>query len=239
MGLPSFSRKEYFTHDCLVLNGFSSKVVRRPLEWDQRVQITGYWFPEDPSWTPPQTLEEFLARGKAPVFIGFGSNPIKDPARITETILLAIKRSGQRAVLHSGWAGLGDINLPEDVYLLDYAPYDWLFPKMAMVIHHGGSGTTGFGLQAGVPSCAVPVGFDQKFWGKRIAALGAGPEPILLNRLTPERLSSAIQQGIHDEAMSCNAAEIGRSIRQESGISNAVCAITAIMNRSAVLDSQD
>ncbi|MEJ2412867.1 MAG: glycosyltransferase [Anaerolineales bacterium] len=226
LGLPRLSRVDYFSHDWLVLNGFSSKVVHRPPEWDQRVQITGYWFPEDPSWKPPLSLEEFLARGKAPIFIGFGSNPIKDPAQITETILLAIKRSGQRAVLHSGWAGLGSINLPEDIYLLDYAPYDWLFPKMAMVIHHGGSGTTGFGLRAGVPSCAVPVGFDQKFWGERIADLGAGPEPVVLAKLTTERLCHMIQQGIGNEHFRHQAQKIGRELRQEEGIARAVRTIS-------------
>ena len=222
LGLPALPRGEYFRSDWTVIAGFSPLVIERPLEWGERVKITGYWFPEDPVWQPSPELEKFLDEGPPPVFIGFGSMPVKDPALLTAMILTALERTGQRAVLHSGWAGLGNTYLPGSVFSLDYAPYEWLFPKMALVIHHGGSGTTGFGLRAGVPSCAVGLGFDQIFWGKRIAALGAGPAPIPIKDLSPERLVRVIQQGVYNETMQRNAAEIGRSIEKEDGITKAV-----------------
>jgi UDP:flavonoid glycosyltransferase YjiC (YdhE family) len=228
LGLPALSRKEYFRTDWRVINGFSPVVVERPPEWGDRVHITGYWFPEDPGWQPPAALKEFLDDGPPPVFIGFGSMPVQDPARLTGTILKALEQTDQRAILHTGWAGLGTSRLPDSVYALEYAPYDWLFPKMALVIHHGGSGTTGFGLRAGVPSCAIGLGFDQIFWGKRIAALGAGPDPIHLKKLTSERLVKVIQQGVYNENMRNHAMQIGRSLRKEQGISKAVQTIIGL-----------
>jgi sterol 3beta-glucosyltransferase len=88
--------------------------------------------------------------------------------------------------------------LPDSVFRIEYAPYDWLFPQMSVVIHHGGAGTTAFGFRAGVPSWAVPFVFDQFYWGERIAQLGAGPGPVPYKNLTVERLREAIQMGVNN-----------------------------------------
>jgi UDP:flavonoid glycosyltransferase YjiC (YdhE family) len=227
LGLLEITRKDYFKSDKkeLVLNGFSPSVVERPPDWEQEVKITGYWFPEDPDWIPPDDLVGFLEEDPPPIFIGFGSLPIKDPARTTRIILKALEKTGQRAVLHMGWSGLGNQDLPDEVFRIQYAPYDWLFPRMKMVIHHGGSGTTGFGLRAGVPSCAVPLGFDQVYWGKRIAALEAGPEPVLQRRLNVDRLMEIIQAGTGNQRMKQQAERLGDKIRSEDGIGKAVTLI--------------
>jgi UDP:flavonoid glycosyltransferase YjiC (YdhE family) len=197
-------------------------VVPRPADWDKHIHVTGYWFPEDKQWEPPKDLLAFLDAGSPPVFIGFGSMPIKDPQAVTEVVLEALKRSGQRGVIHSGWGGLGDRIMPDDVFRIDYAPYNWLFPRMAMIVHHGGSGTTAFGLRSGKPSCVVPFVFDQFYWGERIAQLGVGPNPIPFKKLTVERLQDAIQIGVHDRGMQQAAADIGRKIQAEKGIENAL-----------------
>jgi UDP:flavonoid glycosyltransferase YjiC (YdhE family) len=148
--------------------------------------------------------------------------PIKDPQRTTTIILEALKQSGQRGILHMGWGNLGNRSLPDHVFKIDYAPYDWLFPKMAMVIHHGGSGTTAFGLRAGVPSCVIPFVFDQFYWGERIAQLGVGPKPIRYKELTIDRLRDAINLGVGNPQMKKNAAELGQKIQAENGIENAL-----------------
>jgi sterol 3beta-glucosyltransferase len=161
-----------------VLNGFSAHVVPRPPDWDDHIHITGYWFPRDEDWQPPDDLCTFIEAGPPPVFIGFGSMPIRNPKRTTATVLAALRQSGRRAILHTGWGDIGQQELPKDVYKIEYAPYGWLFPRMAAVVHHGGSGTTAFGLRAGVPSIVVPFGFDQFYWGNRLFALGVGPQHI-------------------------------------------------------------
>lgn len=205
-----------------VLNGFSPSVVSRPADWNEHIHVTGYWFPEDASWEPPKDLLDFLDAGSPPVFIGFGSMPVRNARRSTEIVLEALRRTGQRGILHSGWGGLGRLSLPENVFEIDYAPYDWLFPRMTMIIHHGGSGTTAFGLRSGKPSCVVPFVFDQFYWGGRIAQLGVGTNPIPFKKLTVKRLQEAIQLGIHDRRMQGAAAELGRRIQAEKGIENAV-----------------
>jgi sterol 3beta-glucosyltransferase len=205
-----------------VLNGFSPSVVSRPADWNEHIHVTGYWFPEDTQWEPPKDLLDFLDAGSPPVFIGFGSMPVRDPQAVTDVVLEALKRTDQRGILHSGWGGLGNLALADTVFRIDYAPYSWLFPRMAMTIHHGGSGTTAFGLRSGRPSCMVPFVFDQFYWGGRIAQLGAGPDPVPFKKLTVERLQKIIQIGVHDRTIQQTAAELGRRIQAEKGIENAV-----------------
>jgi UDP:flavonoid glycosyltransferase YjiC (YdhE family) len=205
-----------------IVNGFSQHVVPRPADWNDNIHTTGYWFPEDQHWQPPNGLSEFIKAGTPPVFIGFGSMPVKDPQRTTNIILEALKQNGQRGILHMGWGGLGKQSLPDHVFKIDYAPYNWLFPQMAMVIHHGGSGTTAFGLRSGVPSCVVPFVFDQYYWGERIAELGVGPKPIRYKDLTTERLRDAIRIGVGNSRMRQKAAELGQIIQAENGIENAL-----------------
>jgi sterol 3beta-glucosyltransferase len=223
--LPPLPLTGYFgqlgTHRIPILNGFSHYVVQRPVDWSEYIHTTGYWFPEDQQWQPPADLQGFIETGSPPVFIGFGSMPVKDPQRTTDIILEALKQSGQRGILHMGWGGLGNQVLPDYVFKIKYAPYSWLFPQMAMVLHHGGSGTTAFGLRSGIPSWVVSFVFDQFYWGERIAELGVGPKPIRHTQLTVERLREAITLGVSNGQMRHKASELGQRIRAEHGIENA------------------
>lgn len=232
--LPPLPSKGYFDQlggrKFPILNGFSEHVVPRPADWSEHVHITGYWFAEEKRWDPPDDLLRFLDVGKPPIFIGFGSMPIKNPQRTTEIILEALKRSGQRGILHSGWGRLGSISLPENVFKIEYAPYEWLFPRMAMIFHHGGSGTTAYALRSGVPSCAIPFVFDQFYWGKRSADLGVGPQSIPFVKLTVNKLDQAIQAGTYTSKIQQSAADLGKKIRSENGIRAAINLIETLWN---------
>jgi sterol 3beta-glucosyltransferase len=224
--LPPLPLTGYFgqlgTRQIPIVNGFSQHVVPRPADWSEHIHVTGYWFPEDKLWQPPSDLSAFIEAGSPPIFIGFGSMPIEDPQRTTNIILEALKQSGQRGILQIGWGGLGNQSLPDYVFKIDYAPYSWLFPRMAMVIHHGGSGTTAFGLRSGIPSCVVSFVFDQFYWGERIADLGVGPKPIRYKELTVERLLKAIHLGVGNSQIRQKAVELGKKVQAENGIDNAL-----------------
>ncbi len=104
----------------------------------------------------------------------------------------------------------------------DDVPYDWLFPRVAVAVHHGGAGTTAEALRAGVPSVVVPAVPDQAFWGWRVATLGAGPAPIPPKRLTTERLSATILQAATDPEMRRRCRLLGEKISAEDGTGRAV-----------------
>jgi UDP:flavonoid glycosyltransferase YjiC (YdhE family) len=210
------------------LYGFSPNVIPKAPEWGDEVHVTGYWFLEKvANWEPPAHLVDFLKSGPPPVFIGFGSMVNRKPEEVTEITLKALALSRQRGILLSGWGGLGDACLPKGVLKIDFAPFDWLFPKMAAVVHHGGAGTTATGLRAGVPSIIVPFFGDQPFWAWRVKQLGVGPGPILRKRLSAERLAGAIKTAATDKEMQKQALALGKQIQAEDGVAQAV----AVVNR--------
>ena len=209
---------------------FSPTVVPRPSDWGDFAHVTGYWFLDRPSdWRPPAKLEAFLETGPSPVYVGFGSALGDDPRRLTALVLDALASAGQRGVLASGWGALGDAELSPDVFVIDSVPHDWLFPRVAAAIHHGGAGTTAAALRCGTPSVIVPFGLDQPFWGRRVRGLGAAAEPIALKRLTVERLATAIRSVVEDTQIRERATMLGERIRSEDGVGNAVGIIERAM----------
>ncbi len=210
--------------------GFSAHVVPRPSDWSPAIHVTGYWvLPLDPAWRPPAALAAFLAAGPPPVSIGFGSMTPARGERLTTIAVEALARAGQRGILLRGWGGLGAGRpLPDTVFAIDDVPHEWLFPRLAAVIHHGGCGTTAAALRAGVPSIVVPLGFDQPYWARRVAALGVGPPPIRRRNLSADALAAAITRAVRDPVMRSTAAGLGAVLRAERGVEAAVDVITRV-----------
>ena len=125
-----------------------------------------------------------------------------------------------RVVLLSGGGGLA-ADSSDRLLVIDEAPHDWLCPRSAGVVHHGGAGTTGAGVVA-VPALVVPFAVDQPFWGARLAALGVGPQPIPRRRLTAENLAAALVSLRDDADQRRRASELGRHARSEPGVAGAV-----------------
>ncbi len=210
------------------LYAYSPTLLPRPADWGDDTSATGFWFLDGPAdWAPPAALERFLAAGAPPVYIGFGSMASVDPDRMGRIVLGAVQQAGVRAVVARGGDGLRIAGDHPDVHVLDGAPHDWLFPRMAAVVHHGGAGTTGAGLRAGRPTLVCPFFGDQPFWGGRVAAVGAGPRPIPQKQLSADNLGAALRALVTDPGLSARAAELGAAIRAEDGVGATVAAIVA------------
>jgi sterol 3beta-glucosyltransferase len=216
-----------------ILCAFSPTIVPPPHDWPASTVVTGGWFlPAPANWQPPAALSDFLQAGPPPVYIGFGSMADRNAEATTRLVLEAVQLAGLRAVLASGWGGLQASQAAQMVYMLEQAPHDWLFPRMAGVVHHGGAGTTAAGLRAGVAGLAVPHFGDQFFWGRRIAALGAGPPPLPRRKLTAPALAGRLRQLVATPAYASRAAALGQAIRAEDGLGEAVRIIQALVKAS-------
>jgi sterol 3beta-glucosyltransferase len=221
-GMAAVRREMFFDNtDLPILDGYSPLVSPRPTDWRPGADVVGYWWPpRPPGWEPPAELVGFLEAGPPPVFIGFGSHGHGAAEQIGEIVTAAVRRAGVRAIVQAGWAGLSGAGT--DVLTVDGVPHDWLFPRTAAIVHHGGAGTTGAGLRAGVPAVPVPVLADQPFWATRLARLGVSPGSVRLNRLSRDRLAQLIQQAVSEPSYRRRAAAVAEHVRAEDGAGRVV-----------------
>lgn len=179
----------------------------------------GYWFLDEPKdYQPSRELQQFLVNSDCnhrPIYIGFGSvGSAAEATQKTQVILQAIGKTGHRAIIATGYGGLAAANNDNHkILFIEKAPHAWLFPRVSLVIHHGGAGTTAAGLRAGVPSLIVPHGNDQFAWGKRVKKLGVGAR---LHRLTTQALVKGIEEALQPDVVEA-ARVLGEKIRAERG----------------------
>jgi hypothetical protein len=205
------------------LAGYSPCVIPRPPDWGANQHVTGYWFLDSaPDWRPPEGLADFLASGPPPVCVGFGSMSDGDAEQATQAVDRALAATGLRAVLLTGWGALSPPAGSDRLFVTEAVPHDWLFPRTAGVIHHGGAGTTAAAFRAGVPAVVVPFAGDQFLWARRVFALGVGPRPIPRHKLTAESLTEALRALAGDVTMRRRAADLGEAIRAEDGVGTVV-----------------
>ncbi|MFB7909796.1 glycosyltransferase [Kitasatospora sp. NPDC056076] len=134
---------------------------------------TGAWLL--PDHRPlPAALSAFLDAGEAPVYVGFGSMPMRGAPDAARDAVTAARALGRRTVLARGWAELALADGGGDCFAVGEVNQQALFPRVAAVVHHGGAGTTTAAALAGVPQVVVPQMVDQPYWAGRVAELGIG-----------------------------------------------------------------
>ncbi|KAE8541715.1 hypothetical protein D1P53_001886 [Cryptococcus gattii VGV] len=226
------------------LYNFSPSVVPKPLDWHDDVIVTGYWNLEDSDrdWVPPAALEEFIVKanekGRPIVYIGFGSIVVPQPDEMTQSIIKAVEKANVWAIIAKGWSSRGgdpakegqNITFPESCYGIDKVPHAWLFPRVRAALHHGGAGTVGASLRAGIPTLIKPWFGDQFFWSIRVSKLGVG---LKVPSLRPDDVASALIKATSDRVMIEKAARIGERIRSENGVATAISAISYNISRAA------
>jgi sterol 3beta-glucosyltransferase len=208
------------------LHVYSPSLLPAPSDWGPLAQVTGFCsLAVAADWRPPPELTRFLENGPPPIYLGFGSMTGRYPEQLARLSIDAITRTKHRAVLASGWSGMGQgVELPDSIYRVDSVPHDWLFPRVSAVVHHGGAGTTAAGLRAGKPTLVTAFFGDQRFWGARVEQAGAGPAPIARRGLDARTLADGIARTLGDPRYQLGANRIAESLSREDGVANAVAA---------------
>jgi len=224
LGLRSTNLDKLQPNKVPFLYNFSPSVVVPPLDYSDWIRVTGYWFlDEGTGWEPPKELTDFIRRAredkKRIVYIGFGSIVVSDPAALTKTVIESVLKADVRCILSKGWsdrlgnnnATVAEVPLPPEILQIKSAPHDWLFTQIDAAAHHGGAGTTGASLRAGIPTIAKPFFGDQFFFGSRIEDLGVG---ICMKKLNVSVFSRALWEATHSERMIIKAKVLGEQIRK-------------------------
>ncbi|MBL7258970.1 glycosyltransferase [Paractinoplanes lichenicola] len=217
LGLPPIGHHKWLRHltDWPICYGYSPRVVPQPADWPSSCTTVGYWWAAPADFVPSPSLAAFLEAGPPPVYVGFGSMPARDSRALSALVVQAARSAGVRVVLSSGWAGLDATG--DDVLTVSDVPHEWLFPRMAAVVHHAGAGTTAAGLRAGVPAVPVPLLVDQPFWAQRLVTLGVAPEALPFRRLSAAGLGAAIRAAVGEPGYRRRAGELAVGLAEEDG----------------------
>jgi sterol 3beta-glucosyltransferase len=227
LGLPP-RRKPWTSH--AMLYGISPSLLPKPADWPSYAYICGQWVRPAHKWDPPRSLSEFLAAGDDPIYIGFGSMVGFDRNAVLDSIVAAV--NGRRALFHPGWSGTQGLQLPNNFFVIDDTPHDWLFPRTSLIIHHGGSGTTHSAARSGIPSIVLPFAGDQAFWAERLQILGVAPDSTSVRRISAASLAQAMDIAGSTQ-MRSRAASLGEAMRTEDGLASAVKTIEVLLRSEA------
>ncbi|KAM0513173.1 hypothetical protein ACHAPE_008019 [Trichoderma viride] len=239
LGLPNTGLEKMQPNKVPFLYNFSPSVVAPPLDFSDWVRVTGYWFlDEGGDYEPPQELRDFIqkarADGKKIVYVGFGSIIVNDPAKMTQEVIDAILKADVRCILSKGWSDriterdeptrplAEEPVMPPEIHVIKSAPHDWLFRQIDAAAHHGGSGTTGASLRAGIPTIIRPFFGDQFFFASRVEDLGVG---VWVKKWGTKSFGRALWEVTRNERMIVKARQLGEQIRRESGVETAIQSI--------------
>jgi len=219
--------RDKFSPD-LVLALFSRLLAQPQPDWPAQTVQPGFVYydrQKEGADSFPE-LSAFLAKGDSPIVFTLGSTAVHNPGDFYEVSVGAASLLGRRAVL-LGVNAAATANLP-GILALPYAPYSQIFPHAAVIVHQGGSGTTGQALRAGRPALIVPYGWDQPDNGARMQRLGTG---LCLARsaYSAGTAASALQRLLEDSRFAARAAEVGSRLREEDGLTLACDAIASIL----------
>ncbi|KAK7409119.1 Sterol 3-beta-glucosyltransferase [Neonectria punicea] len=236
LGLPNTSLEKMQPNKVPFLYNFSPSVVAPPLDFSDWIRVTGYWFlDEGGEWEPPKELQDFITKaradGKKLVYVGFGSIIVNDPAKMTQEVIDAVQKADVRCILSKGWSDrisskedpskprAEEPAMPDDIHVIKSAPHDWLFRQIDAAAHHGGSGTTGASLRAGIPTIIRPFFGDQFFFASRVEDLGVG---VWVKKWGTNSFGRALWEVTRNERMIVKARVLGEQIRSETGVDTAI-----------------
>jgi UDP:flavonoid glycosyltransferase YjiC (YdhE family) len=211
----------------LNLVAVSPQICRTPADWEARHQVCGFLNPPAPLMTDdlPDGLDAFLSAGSPPVYLTFGSMVINSPDYLAEIGTIweeAVHRAGCRAILQLPWGDPSAFATNPNVFSVRRSPYNKVFPRCAMVVHHGGAGTTQSTLLAGRPSIVVAHIADQFFWGSELERLGVAGKTLRRKGLNAKQLAAGITHVLATPPMAQRAASLGARMSAEDGVSKAV-----------------
>ncbi|WP_191282321.1 glycosyltransferase [Pseudolysinimonas yzui] len=150
------------------------------------------------------------AAGAPLVVVSLSTTPNPGQERTLQAIADALGELPVRGLLSGG--GLVEttaLRLPDNVDAAPWIDHDAVLPTAALLVGHGGHGTTVRALAAGVPVLALPVNplGDQPGIAKALARLGIGSR--LSRSASPARIRREIQRLLGDAATRQRVATFG------------------------------
>ncbi|MEZ4686430.1 MAG: glycosyltransferase [Bacteroidia bacterium] len=220
IGVSGINKKQIKTalNDHTIIYTVSPQLFKRPAYWPENMQVLGYHERDKTTnWEPETALLDFLDKNEKILFVSFGSMTNPRPEEVTSAFLNILKRHRIPAIINTSSGGLAE---PEDYdtslfHFVSNIPYDWVFPKVHAVIHHGGSGTTHMGAKNGCATLIIPHVIDQFVWNEIIVEKGLGPKGIKIGKITERKLEPLIVDLMNNAGYKSNAEKLAAQMRKE------------------------
>jgi UDP:flavonoid glycosyltransferase YjiC (YdhE family) len=209
-----------------VLALFPAVFAKPQRDWPTHTVQTGFAF-YDGSATHADFSElvSFLTAGEPPIVFTLGSTAVSHPGNFYQASAEAALRLGKRAVL----IGSGDLQTGSSQILeIPYAPYSMVFPHASVIVHQGGSGTTGQAMRAGRPMLFVPFGWDQPDNAARVERFGAALS-IARNEYSPGTAYKMLNRLLNEIQFTERAAKLGQALTLQNGIQEACDAVEGLV----------
>jgi len=210
--------KDYLVNKEKIIYSFSPSLFKKPAYWPDQAKVLGYRERQKIDfWKPSEQLLQFLDTHTKIFFITFGSLVTTDSEKKTDLIFKVVSKLNIPAIINSSSGGLiPPDKTPENVYFVKDIPYEWIFPKMYAVIHHGGAGTTHAALKFGCACMVIPHAFDQFFWNKIVSGLKVGPVGIPVKKINEKILLKKMADLWENENYKRRAKNIASEMTKEN-----------------------
>jgi rhamnosyltransferase subunit B len=210
----------------LVLALFSAAFAESQPDWPQNTIQAGFTFYDtNESEANSSEAVNFLAAGEAPVVFTLGSTAVARPGNFYQASTEAILKLGKRALLigADGFEGHSS-----QILAVPYIPYSKVFEHASVIVHQGGSGTTGQALKAGRPMLVVPFGWDQPDNALRVERLGVGLS-LARKDYSAGTLAGALEKLIREPSFRTQALRVAEQLKLEDGTRVACDAVEKVM----------
>ncbi|MFL6228976.1 MAG: glycosyltransferase [Pyrinomonadaceae bacterium] len=205
----------------LVLALFSKVLAAPQADYPPNTFTTGFAFYDRRDFfgetETERALLDFLDAGEPPIVFALGSTAFWIAKDFYRESIKAAQSLGRRALLLIGHERNRPAEaLPEGITAFEYAPFGEVLPRAAVIVQHGGVGSTGQALRAGRPQLVVPFSHDQFDNGARVARLGAGR---MLPRGNYDARSAAreLEKLLREPDYALKAAAAARVVQSEDG----------------------
>jgi rhamnosyltransferase subunit B len=195
-----------------------------PPDWPRPLVRTGFpLFDPSPEAGLSEELRQFLGQGGRPLVFTPGTGNRQARAWF-EHAIEASRLLGERAVFLTPHRDQLPAGLPRHVLWQEYVPLRALLPQVAVLVHHGGIGTTAEALHAGTAQLVVPLAHDQFDNGARVEALGVGLA-LPASRLNTRRLVAGLEALLDDDGLRPRCRAVAAKFAGDGGVEEVVRAL--------------
>jgi sterol 3beta-glucosyltransferase len=198
----------------------SPSLIPQPKDWPENHKITGFLSTTNEVEPINEKLNNWLKKGKKPIYIGFGSNGVGNTNLVSSIIEAILTKTDERVLFCTGWSVFEDLPEHENLFVTKYVNHDLVLPQCKIGVFHGGAGTLASMLRNDLPVIIISFYTDQPTWGKIVEKKKLGVH-IPFKKLNTRNILDGIKVAQSTEIKE-SVIEMGKKIRSENGLENAI-----------------